>query len=233
MWISHLFHNSAIVLHSTLTRNASYIGFFVKVWEYFLVFLLLLLLQISILKIWFFPRGDSYLVLILRAPTVNFWRESPFLHSELCMFLKKDDDMWSIVCNVDFTQKWLHSKILLLQLYSESKKTCRKRELDRYAKILNVIILMNSMSIQIFTELFEMIIIFNESLGMKKATCGAIMSDDLEDIFFIADFSIIWPIHTLKSIARSSTEPPWRVETHWKWWLFQKVQWIIVRTRYS
>ena len=71
------------------------------------------------------------------------------------------------------------------------KKTCRKRELDRYAKILNVIILMNSMSIQIFTELFEMIIIFNESLGMKKATCGAIMSDDLEDIFFIADFSII------------------------------------------
>ena len=50
---------------------------------------------------------------------------------------------------------------------------------------------MNSMSIQIFTELFEMIIIFNESLGMKKATCGAIMSDDLEDIFFIADFSII------------------------------------------
>ena len=54
--------------------------------------------------------------------------------------------------------------------------------------ILNVIILMNSMSIQIFTELFEMIIIFNESLGMKKATCGAIMSDDLEDIFFHSRF---------------------------------------------
>ena len=70
---------------------------------------------------------------------------------------------------------------------------------------------MNSMSIQIFTELFAMIIIFNESLGMKKATCGAIMSDDLEDIFFIADFSIISPIHTHKSIVRSSTEPPRRL----------------------
>ena len=85
---------------------------------------------------------------------------------------------------MDFTQKWLHSKILLLQLYSESKKKHAANEdwIDMPI-ILNVVIIMNSMSIQIFTELFEMIIIFNESLGMKKATCGAIMSDDLEDIF--------------------------------------------------
>ena len=81
---------------------------------------------------------------------------------------------------------------------------------------------MNSMSIQSFTDLFEMIIIFNGSHGMKKNNtciykkCGAIMSDDLEDIFFIADSSIISPIHTPcsmthKSIARSSTQPPRRL----------------------
>ena len=42
------------------------------------------------------------------------------------------------------------------------------------------------------------------------------MSNDLEDIFFIADSSIISPIHTPcsmthKSIARSSTQPPRRL----------------------
>ena len=40
--------------------------------------------------------------------------------------------------------------------------------------LLNVIILMNSMSIQSFTDLFEMIIIFNGSHGMKKKTLAYI-----------------------------------------------------------